>query len=212
MCAALYGLVEAARNSCRRVHALVVGSVHAVSSPGVHRIFGLIAFPSFGCWRTQSGAQIHDASLLGRFPGIAMFDAQWQSGYLDKSSCAIVLPFACLRVSRGAKLVNTAPPHFFRKRKLPNTFFGCSSPSLAPLGVGLALALLRVRLWAPRKPIIGTTWLRELGLQGVGSSPVCKLHAAVGRVCKLHSAAARVCKLHWRSKIACKLHRALVGV
>ena len=112
--AALYGLVKAARNACRRVHALVVGSVHAVSSPGVHRTFGLIAFPSFGCWRTQSGAQIHDASLFGRFPGIAMFDAQWQSGYLDKSSCAMVLPFACLRVSRGAKLVNTASPHIFR--------------------------------------------------------------------------------------------------
>ena len=134
MCAALYGLVEAARNSCRRVHALVVGSVHAVSSPGVHRAFGLIAFPSFGCWRTQSGAQIHDASLLGRLPGIAMFDAQWQSGYLDKSYCAVVLPSACLRVSRGAILVNTASPHFFSRAKATQHIFRLQQSLPCPFG------------------------------------------------------------------------------
>ena len=74
------------------------------------------------------------------------------------------------------------------------------------------MALLRVRLWALGKEIIGTTGLRELRFQGVGSSPVCKLHAAVGRVCKLHSAAARVCKLHSAAVHVCKLHSVVVQI
>ena len=66
-----------------------------------------------------------------------MFDAQWQSGYLDKPYCAIVLPFACLRVSRGAKLVNTAPPHFFESESYPTHFSVAAVPPLSLWGLVL---------------------------------------------------------------------------